>query len=151
MSTSDMYSLWKWSIIWSSIHNILLFIISGFTLQCLFWPFWHFSSYWLGVKVLCVSAWRHIFTAVGCWPLHDVEPCFIVRFLGAMLCGAWTGDAPNFVGNWFCLLDIWFVDDRCSDIAFACCIFKIPICLPHKYKLALRDGRHKETKGHLWK
>ena len=39
--------------------DFLLF--SRFTLQCLFCPFWHFSPYWLGMKVLCRSAWCHIF------------------------------------------------------------------------------------------
>ena len=39
-------------------------LVGRFTLQCLFCPFWHFSPYWLGVKVLCRNAWCHIFLVI---------------------------------------------------------------------------------------
>ena len=35
-------------------------LVSIFTSQCLFCPFWHFGPNWLSVKVLCWKAWCHI-------------------------------------------------------------------------------------------
>ena len=37
----------------STWFHLPFFLVGGFTSQCLFGPFWHFSPYWLSMKVLC--------------------------------------------------------------------------------------------------
>ena len=73
-----------------------------------------------------------------------IVPLFCLAFLVYMFCGSCTEGMCHFsigvnvfivtnfvwkwiwrIGNWYCLLDIRFVDDQCLVEIFACCLFTI--------------------------
>ena len=75
-------------------------------MQCLFCPFWHFSPYWLSMKVLCQSTWCHMLVMhlflLFIFPC-GVFPCPSLSWHGMVIHFARELLAPSWCCALFCL------------------------------------------------